>query len=144
MRTPFDTFPVQPDAALAWQKDGTCRQVDVGDVFFPEAGGSTRSAKLICRNCPVISDCLSYALANDERHGVWGGFSARERYRISRGEHVPFRIPGEQKPKQAHNLCSECGELCEGRAKYCSDGCRIDVITRNRRERYRQTVGDIA
>jgi WhiB family redox-sensing transcriptional regulator len=135
VRTPFEAVPVPPDS-LAWELDGVCRQVDVGDVFYPEAGGSTRSAKLICRDCPVATECLEHALANDERHGVWGGFSERERYRISRGEDVPFRIPGESKTRQAFNECQECGGSCEGRAKFCTDDCRTAAITRRRRNRY--------
>ena len=29
--------------------------------------------------CPVIIECLLFALKNDEVHGIWGGLSSRER-----------------------------------------------------------------
>jgi len=32
----------------------------------------------------VKAECLSYALANDERFGIWGGLSERERRRLKR------------------------------------------------------------
>lgn len=134
---PFDV------SQLSWQSDGMCRQVDVGDVFYPEAGGSTRSAKIICKDCPVRTTCLEHALANDERHGVWGGYSERERYRIGRGEDVPFRIPGESKARQAGNQCEVCGGCCDGRSKFCSDDCRTVTVTRSRRARYIASVKDI-
>lgn len=64
--------------SLAWQADALCAQVDP-EAFFPEKGGSTRDAKKICASCTVKETCLEYALANDERTGIWGGLSERER-----------------------------------------------------------------
>ncbi|ONK24265.1 hypothetical protein BLX87_06150, partial [Bacillus sp. VT-16-64] len=34
--------------------------------------------------CPVSTACLDYALAKDERFGIWGGMSERERRRLRR------------------------------------------------------------
>ena len=53
-------------------------------AFFPEKGGSTREAKRVCRSCEVRAECLEFALENDERFGIWGGLSERERRRIKR------------------------------------------------------------
>lgn len=69
---------------LDWQDDALCAQSDP-EVFFPEKGGSTREAKTICARCVASDDCLQYALDNDERFGVWGGLSERERRRLHRG-----------------------------------------------------------
>ncbi|HJR18350.1 MAG TPA: WhiB family transcriptional regulator, partial [Actinomycetota bacterium] len=41
-------------------------------------------AKRICAQCAVRDECLDYALANDERFGIWGGLSERERRRVKR------------------------------------------------------------
>ena len=71
------------DDALAWQADALCAQTDP-EAFFPEKGGSTREAKRICEGCEVRSQCLEYALANDERFGIWGGLSERERRKLRR------------------------------------------------------------
>jgi WhiB family redox-sensing transcriptional regulator len=68
---------------LAWQADGTCAQTDP-EAFFPEKGGSTREAKKICIGCEVKPTCLEYALQNNERFGIWGGLSERERRKLQK------------------------------------------------------------
>ena len=75
------------DSALTdeqWQERALCAQTDP-EAFFPEKGGSTREAKRICLGCEVKDECLESALANDERFGIWGGLSERERRRLKRG-----------------------------------------------------------
>ena len=62
----------------AWQANALCAQTDP-EAFFPEKGGSTREAKKVCRMCEVQQECLVYALRLDERYGIWGGLSERER-----------------------------------------------------------------
>lgn len=66
---------------LAWQADALCAETDP-EAFFPEKGGSTRDAKRICDSCDVRQQCLEYALQNDERFGIWGGLSERERRKL--------------------------------------------------------------
>lgn len=68
---------------LAWQERALCAQTDP-EAFFPEKGGSTREAKKVCLSCDVSSECLDYALKNDERFGIWGGLSERERRKLKR------------------------------------------------------------
>jgi len=73
-----------PDAeAMSWQERALCAQTDP-EAFFPEKGGSTREAKRVCLSCEVRAECLEYALASDERFGIWGGLSERERRRLKR------------------------------------------------------------
>jgi WhiB family transcriptional regulator, redox-sensing transcriptional regulator len=78
----FDLAPVTHDEQ--WQERALCAQTDP-EAFFPEKGGSTREAKRICMGCEVRDACLEYALAHDERFGIWGGLSERERRRLKRG-----------------------------------------------------------
>jgi len=68
---------------LSWQEQALCAQTDP-EAFFPEKGGSTREAKRICVGCDVKGECLEYALGQDERFGIWGGLSERERRRLKR------------------------------------------------------------
>lgn len=68
---------------LAWQTDALCAQTDP-EAFFPEKGGSTRDAKRVCAACPVSEACLDYAMEHDEKFGIWGGLSERERRRLRR------------------------------------------------------------
>ena len=73
----------EDETVLGWQEEALCAQTDP-EAFFPEKGGSTREAKRICSGCEVRAECLEYALANDERFGIWGGLSERERRRLRR------------------------------------------------------------
>jgi WhiB family redox-sensing transcriptional regulator len=66
-----------------WQEQALCAQTDP-EAFFPEKGGSTKEAKQVCAGCEVRSECLEYALEHDERWGIWGGLSERERRRLRR------------------------------------------------------------
>lgn len=72
--------------STAWQLEGRCR-VEDGSVFFPpahfehkpEREAREARAKEICARCPVRAECLEWALATREQHGVWGGYSESER-----------------------------------------------------------------
>ena len=75
----FDLLGIAPE----WQERALCSQTDP-EAFFPEKGGSTREAKRICNRCEVRAECLEYALGHDERFGIWGGLSERERRRLKR------------------------------------------------------------
>lgn len=71
------------EADPSWMALAVCPQTDP-EAFFPEKGGSTRQAKAICAGCDVRPECLEYALDNDERFGIWGGYSERERRKIAK------------------------------------------------------------
>lgn len=74
---------VDDETAMSWQERALCAQTDP-EAFFPEKGGSTREAKKVCLGCDVQAECLEYALANDERFGIWGGLSERERRKLKK------------------------------------------------------------
>ncbi|MCL2782448.1 MAG: WhiB family transcriptional regulator [Propionibacteriaceae bacterium] len=76
-------FDENEDGVLAWQDKALCAQTDP-EAFFPEKGGSTREAKRVCAKCEVRQPCLEYALNHDERFGIWGGTSERDRRRLRR------------------------------------------------------------
>ena len=78
-RLDIESIPLPPP----WTEDALCAQID-HEEFFPEKGGSTREAKKVCAMCPVTAKCLEYALDNNERWGVWGGMSERERRKLLR------------------------------------------------------------
>jgi WhiB family redox-sensing transcriptional regulator len=73
--------PHDPDSETAWMADGNCR-LHPPSMFFPSDGVGVDRARKICRDCPVKSTCLEYALDQRIDHGVWGGCSERERRRI--------------------------------------------------------------
>ena len=83
---PVDLVLIESDGLppeLTWQERALCAQTDP-EAFFPEKGGSTREAKRVCMSCEVRAECLDYALAKDERFGIWGGLSERERRRVKK------------------------------------------------------------
>lgn len=73
-------FQTPPD----WTARAACAET-FPDEFFPSQGESPKRAKLICAQCPVSTECLSYALENREPYGVWGGTTEAERAQILRG-----------------------------------------------------------
>ena len=84
MASVFDSGLPGVDAEdQGWQERALCAETDP-EAFFPEKGGSTHEAKKICTVCEVRAECLEYALGNDERFGIWGGLSERERRRLRR------------------------------------------------------------
>lgn len=75
------------DYDLSWQDNANCRGANA-DLFFPERGASTRTAKAICRECQVRVECLEFAVSTGEKFGIWGGMSERERRRIRRDRQI--------------------------------------------------------
>ncbi len=70
----------------AWQDQAACAGENT-ETFFPERGDSVEvilKAKAICYQCPVRPECLTYAMNNGEKYGVWGGLSVRERQQLRR------------------------------------------------------------
>lgn len=60
-----------------WVGDALC--VEVGpEAFFPEKGEQADTAERVCARCPVMRQCLDYAVRRNERYGVWG-LSERKR-----------------------------------------------------------------
>lgn len=115
-------FSTEPPPA--WQEQAICAQTDP-DAFFPEKGGTTREAKRVCAGCEVKDECLQHALDNDERYGVWGGLSERERRSVKR--HAPATT------KTAH--CKVCDAEMElnkygPERQYCSQTCRETAAQR--------------
>ena len=53
-----------------------------------EEDNHTEDAKAICngtfdgRECPLKELCLVFAMANNERYGVWGGMTSEERAKL--------------------------------------------------------------
>ncbi|MFE7868813.1 WhiB family transcriptional regulator [Micromonospora humida] len=71
------------DALPAWHAQANCRGTDT-DEFYPDKGGTTRTAKRICARCTVQAECRQDAIDRREPFGVWGGLSERERRQVRR------------------------------------------------------------
>jgi WhiB family redox-sensing transcriptional regulator len=86
---PASQWTGAPVADESWRLDALCAETDP-EAFFPEKGGSTRDAKRVCTGCAVRVECLESALSNDERFGIWGGLSERERRRLRLQRRLPI------------------------------------------------------
>lgn len=90
-------WPMATQSEWGWRDRAACREVDP-ELFFPvgtdgPALAQIAQAKAVCARCPVIGQCLSFALAAISE-GVAGGLSAEER-RALRVRHraVPASVP---------------------------------------------------
>jgi WhiB family redox-sensing transcriptional regulator len=66
-----------------WQQGGACYGLDP-DLFFPTTQDEAGLALSICGACDVREVCLSWAVQNGERYGVWGGTTQEARRRLIR------------------------------------------------------------
>jgi WhiB family transcriptional regulator, redox-sensing transcriptional regulator len=66
-----------------WRDNARCRGMDLC-LFFPTGGDNGITAKHICQLCEVRVECLADALATNDRHGVRGGLSAKQRRQLHR------------------------------------------------------------
>ncbi|MGV0992927.1 MAG: WhiB family transcriptional regulator [Mycobacterium sp.] len=65
------------EARIAWVSQALCRATDPDQLFV--RGAAQRKAAVICRHCPVITECGADALDNRVEFGVWGGMTERQR-----------------------------------------------------------------
>jgi WhiB family redox-sensing transcriptional regulator len=63
-----------------WSAQAKCQGVDPDELFVQ--GAEQNRAKIICKACPVRTECLADALDNQVEFGVWGGMTERERRAI--------------------------------------------------------------
>ena len=78
------------DEKLEWQEAGECRKLD-NIIFFGEEGESELEkqsreahAKSICGRCAVKEPCLEFAMETNQKYGIWGGLTDKERASLKR------------------------------------------------------------
>ena len=74
--------------AMDWRHNAVCREEDP-ELFFPIGNTGPallqiQEAKAVCCRCPVIEQCLRWALETGQDDGVWGGLSEDERRAMKR------------------------------------------------------------
>lgn len=71
------------DREMAWNcKNNPYFYIDYDGRGFEDEDGlnvyepvSDEQAELLCFGCPLIRECYNYALAADEKYGIWGGIN---------------------------------------------------------------------
>lgn len=61
-----------------WLEYAYCKGLDP-DIFFANSEPEQLEAARICGGCAVRAECLEYALITNQKDGVWGGTTERER-----------------------------------------------------------------
>lgn len=71
-----------------WRERAACRWEDP-ELFFPvgkpESVGyapQEERALAVCRRCPVVADCLEWAVRTEQRNGVSGGLGETARRKL--------------------------------------------------------------
>jgi WhiB family transcriptional regulator, redox-sensing transcriptional regulator len=80
-----------------WLFSAACRTEDP-ELFFPVGTSGpalvqTARAKAVCRRCPVMIQCRTWALTTGQAAGVWGGVSEDERRAMRRHDQVDLLLP---------------------------------------------------
>jgi WhiB family transcriptional regulator, redox-sensing transcriptional regulator len=55
------------------------------ELFFPDEYTdvmAVEKARTICRSCPLINECIAYAIEIPSLEGIWGGTTPRQRIRM--------------------------------------------------------------
>jgi WhiB family redox-sensing transcriptional regulator len=76
---------------MEWQEQAACRDYDNELFFGPDHSESelekqTREmrAKAVCKTCPVAAPCLEFAMETNQKYGIWGGLTDKERASLKR------------------------------------------------------------
>ena len=124
--------PTPADPSDHWSERALCRQIDA-DVFFPERDDDATpraekvaTAKAVCALCPARNQCLQAALDINERFGVWGGLTTRERDRLQG-----------TKPSRPPRILMPCGTSAAAR-RHARQNEPIDEACRRAAARDRQ------
>ena len=91
-----EPYRSQPEPPPQWHIQASCQKLseEGKETFFGSKDtdvrpslnmGQIKSAKKICKTCPVIAECLTFALKNKENYGIWGGTTGRTRKKIWKG-----------------------------------------------------------
>lgn len=56
-----------------WQPERNCKDVHVNAFFEESRRDQFKVANTYCYTCPVRLECLEYAIAMEEKEGIWGG-----------------------------------------------------------------------
>ena len=80
-----DLTPPTPEP---WMDSALCAQVGDPELWFglsqsafsaTDEGQRESVAKSVCARCEVKAECLEFALRTDERYGIYGGLTRKER-----------------------------------------------------------------
>jgi len=115
----FREFLETPD----WYKRAACKGLTA--TFYAELGDNCVTAKHICRGCPVKTECADHAMATNEKHGLWGGLTPKERLNTKRDlRRECLTCGGDFLPSSGTKPQKTCSESCRYRRQRQLDKAR--------------------
>jgi WhiB family transcriptional regulator, redox-sensing transcriptional regulator len=123
---------------VGWQQDAACKDTPDPDVFFPGKGEDAEAAKQVCAGCPVMGECLDFALATmraaDRDHGVYGGLTPAERVRLRGGPILvrAHRLDSRAQAVIGRRLARQVGVATAARALGVTEEALTDAWQRRR------------
>ncbi|WP_124390676.1 WhiB family transcriptional regulator [Rhodococcus wratislaviensis] len=101
-----EAVPQEKDTEIwQWRLSARCRTEDAA-IFFPPDGerpparaARESAAKRMCSECAVSVQCLNFALATGQHHGVWGTTTPEERHHRHRSRRTQDPIDHCPRPK---------------------------------------------
>lgn len=82
--------------ALPDLQGAACKDIEDKEFFHPrdhQLAGRIEELRAICRSCPVIAECLQFAVEQRIGQGFWGGKTSKERRKMSRPDVAPVGRP---------------------------------------------------
>ena len=104
--TAYAPLGIKPDAVPAWRtlSEALDKLADAGRpvactkyaaAFFSDNADDREAASGLCSRCPIVALCASFAIANDERNGIWAGVDFGNRS-ARQAAHAPGHSPQSQ------------------------------------------------
>ncbi len=111
-----------------WQERAACRDEDP-ELFFPvgslgPAAQQEAKAKAVCARCPVVEQCLAYAMQTGQDYGIWGGMTPDERRALARRNRRSFRIDSFDNMPSSDEMHSGSGRYDEAARKIAAENTR--------------------
>jgi WhiB family transcriptional regulator, redox-sensing transcriptional regulator len=123
--------------SIYWREEAACAETDPhlwtdpeGREYPKDRRARIRAAKTICSGCPVIQECLAWALDTDDRESILGGTTASERAGIRRTTQTARAAAAEQTHATVVDLVRQ-GVSAEAIATRL--GCTSETVWRHMR-----------
>jgi WhiB family transcriptional regulator, redox-sensing transcriptional regulator len=81
---PSDGPPRSSCWTVAWREQALCAGHPHPALWFSDDHRDVAAATAICRACPVLAECLDWAVSTSQHDGVWGGMTPSQRLRLRR------------------------------------------------------------
>jgi WhiB family redox-sensing transcriptional regulator len=127
---------------IPWEERASCTDRDP-KLFDGEDEYANRTAKTICLQCPVRSNCLIDAMVNEELYGIWGAHTPdeREKYKSDFTAKYSRDMPLLKAKYKRKDL--SLGSRQEKRLQKCREARRILHPGVPRYDEFRQVIDEV-